>query len=397
MRKILALMLALCVTLAMTPVLAETGVSGTWYVVMTGLTVATFELNEDGTCTSVSEMNGAEQKLEGTWTQENEKVTIFINDQTLPLVLDGDTLTFNMEDLAAMGLDQSGLTGGMDPSMFSSLIRISREPGLATQAEFSAYQENGTVPEGKTKEEMDAVQLQVMSSFMLLMGSAGSLVGEQGQEPAQEQPGPELTVLEDNFYVREGYETREGLYLARVQNNNDVTVSLYGGSLILLDTDGHETGSSEYLGTTGSTYLEPGEVTFVSLMAEIADGASVESYTAHLSTSLDSVYLMKDTSLEISPAELRVKTVGDDTFYSVAAPFTNTTDQPMTGISAVIAIRDSEGRLIDLVTPGLYGNELAAGSTIILVDDLDSRVMGYCESNGLTLGQTETLAWTAVE
>ena len=63
MRKILALMLALCVTLAMTPVLAETGVSGTWYVVMTGLTVATFELNEECTWTSVSGMNGAAQKL----------------------------------------------------------------------------------------------------------------------------------------------------------------------------------------------------------------------------------------------------------------------------------------------------------------------------------------------
>ena len=45
MKKILALILALCLALAAVPVLAEDDLSGTWYMVMMGLTAGTFELN----------------------------------------------------------------------------------------------------------------------------------------------------------------------------------------------------------------------------------------------------------------------------------------------------------------------------------------------------------------
>ena len=392
MKKILAVMMTLCMMLGMTTVVAEATVSGTWYLVMTGLTVATFELNEDGTCAVMPEMNGTETKLEGTWTQDQDRVSIVVNDQTLPLVLDGENMTFNMEDLAAMGLAQSGLPGaGTDPSILNGLIRISREPGLVTSAEFSAYQADGTLPEGKTKEDMDAAQAQIMSSLMLLMGGAGAQ-GEQGM--AQEQPGPELTVVEDNFFIREGYdETEEGVYLAKVQNDHDAAVTLTEGTLTLLDAEGQEIARSDYFGTTGSLYLEPGEATYVSLMAEVADGSLVKSHTVRLNTILGSGYQPKDTRLEVSAPELKANRIGDYTEWRVSTTFTNTTDQPMTGINAAVAVRDSEGKLIDVVLLGLHGNELAAGSTIILVDGLDSRVANYCAGNGTTPDQTEALAW----
>ena len=390
MKKILALMLTMCMMLAMTPVLAEAAASGTWYLAMAGLTVGTLELNGDGTCTMTADTDGAEQSMAGTWTQEENKVSIEINDQTLLLVLDGESLTFNVEDMAALGLEQSGLLGsGMDLSALSDLIRLSREPGLISQREFSAYQENGTLPEGKTKEDMDAIQLQIMGSLMSLMAGAGSMMGEA---TAQEQPGPDLTVLDENFYVPDTYEeTQEGIYLAKVQNDSDETVTLTSGSLILLDENGNEISQSEFLGTAGSTYLEPGEVTFVSLTAEVPNGAEVKSYTVHLETTINSLFAMKDAILEASASELRAEQEGGFTSYNVAVTFTNTTDKPMTGIGAAVAVRDSEGKLIDIVTPGLYGNELAAGSTIILVDTLNSCAVEYCESNGITLSQTEAL------
>jgi len=49
MKKTLALMLVLCMMLASIPVLAETDFTGTWYLVLTGITCGTFELNADGT------------------------------------------------------------------------------------------------------------------------------------------------------------------------------------------------------------------------------------------------------------------------------------------------------------------------------------------------------------
>ena len=396
MKKMLALLLALCMALGMTTSLAEADASGTWYLVMTGLTVATFELNGDGTCALTVDLEGTEQKMEGSWTQEGDKVTIVANGQTMPLVLDGGNLVFSAEDVAALGLDQSGAIGaGMDLSVLTALIQISREPGLLTQSEFSAYQQNGTLPEGKTKEDMDAIQAQMMTSLMTLMGSAGALM--EGQDPSQEQPAPELTVLEDNFYVRAGYETQECVYFAKVQNNSDVTVILSNGTMSLLDESGIEIGRSEYMGSTGSRYLEPGEISFVSLMAEVPDASLVKNHEVHLETANVSPYETKDVALEGSGAELRVEDSYGFTSYYAAVTVTNTTDQPMTGISAAIAVRNSEGKLIDIVTPGLYGNELAAGSTIILVDSMDSRAADYCAENGVTPGEVEALVWVAVE
>ena len=49
MKKILAFLLALCMTMAAVPVTAEGDASGSWYLVVIGLTAAEIELNADGT------------------------------------------------------------------------------------------------------------------------------------------------------------------------------------------------------------------------------------------------------------------------------------------------------------------------------------------------------------
>lgn len=390
MRKTLALLLTLCLLLASTPVLAEEDASGTWYLVMLGMTAGTFELNADGTCAVDVSSDDGEQSLEGAWTQEEGNVSMTINDETLSLVYDGANLLFNAEDLAALGLDQSDIAGaGADLSVLSSLIQISREPGKITTAEFSAYQENGTLPEGKTEEDMAAIQEEMMSAFMALLDTAVGTFEE-------EEPGPELTVVEENFYVREGYWSQEGYYLAKVQNDNDVAVFLSNGSMVLKDAQDNEIGQAEYLGNTGSCYLEPGEATFISMYADINEGDVVESYAVNLSTSLQS-YQSPDTSLDVSAAELRVKEEEYGTYYYTAATITNPTEESLANISAVLAVRASDGKLIDLSTSGLYQNELAAGSTITLVDVLDSRTAEYCANNGITPEQVEALAWIPVE
>ena len=76
MKKVLALMLVLCLVLASIPALAETDFSGTWYLIMADITCGTFELNADGTCVGTTAAAGEEKKLEGTWSAEENTVTV---------------------------------------------------------------------------------------------------------------------------------------------------------------------------------------------------------------------------------------------------------------------------------------------------------------------------------
>ena len=386
MKKMLALLLSLCMLLTALPVLAEEDASGTWHIVMLGMTVGTLELSADGTCSLITSDEGEEAPVEGTWTQDGEKITVDANGSTLPLTYDGTNLLFDIEGLAALGVDTSSLGEGMDPSMLSSLIQISREPGKITAAEFSAYQADGTLPEGKTEEDMQTIQAEMMSFFLSMMGNADLGTGVSGEAPA-----PELTIVEENFYVREGYGSQEGYYIAKVQNNTEEPAYLSQGTLTLTDAEGNEIGKAEYLGTSGSSYLEPGEATFVSLTADIPEGAEVAGYAAELQPTAVS-YQTPDTAVEVSSAELRTEE-GYFTNYLAAATVTNTTDGPLSRLTAIMALRASDGKLVGLTTSGLYYNELAAGSTITLIDSLDSRVVDYCTANNLTPSQVEAYAW----
>ena len=391
MKKILSLLLALCMLPAAIPAAAEEDVSGTWYIIMMNLTVGTMELNADGTCSLSVSNAGEEMSAEGTWTQEGEKLSVHVNDNTLPLTFGGDQLLFDAEGIAALVGSSSLGAPGMDLSVLSGLIQISREPGFITAAEFSAYQENGTLPEGKTEEEMQTFQAEMMSAVMLLMGSMNA--DGSGSGAADEAPAPDLTILEDNFYVRDSYDGQEGIYIAKVQNNNDVPAYLSGGTMTLRDAEGNEVGMADYLRSTGSCYLEPGEITFLSITADVNEGASVDSYDVDLQSSSIS-YQAPDTALEVSAAELRVEEEYDTSYYA-AATVTNTTENTLAHIYAIIAVRDEEGKLLDLANAGLYQNELPAGSTVILVESLDSRAGDYCTKNGLTPSQVEAYAWIA--
>ncbi len=388
MKKFLALMLVLCMALAAIPALAETDFTGTWYLITIGQTAGIFELNADGTCAATLYANTEEQKMEGTWSADGDVVTITAQEQALPMTFDGTDLILGEAALTAFG--GSSIPEGMDISMFSSLIKFSREPGKITTAELNAYNNDGTIPEGKTKEDMDAAVAEMQVMIMSLLSGMGvDLSGAAGQDtPEAALP---LTVVEENFYVRKSWgDNLEGCYIAKVANENDAPLSISDALLILKDADGNEVGRTEYLGRSGSRYLEPGEASFVSIRADVAEGSTVATYEASFGTSANSYG--KDTQIEASNAELRVKE-GYWTTYYVAATITNASDAPLSQASVVIALKDSEGKLLDLATSGLYQNELAAGSTITLIDSIDSSTVDYCTENGIQLGSVEAFGW----
>ena len=126
MKKIFALILTVCMVLGAVSAQADTDFSGTWYFLSMGLTIGTFELNADGTCTLDVASGEEEIKYEGTWNAEGNVVTLTIDDQPLPMTYDGTELTVGEEAMALLG---GSSIGEMDPSLLGNMMKISREPG----------------------------------------------------------------------------------------------------------------------------------------------------------------------------------------------------------------------------------------------------------------------------
>lgn len=396
MKKILALMMALCMALAAVPALAESEVAGSWYLISMGMTAASIELNENGTCVITATNKGVEEKREGTWTQDGETVTLTVDDQGLPLTYNGTDLVLGNEAVALLGGDDmaAAISGGIDLTALEGLMKISREPAAITVAEFDAFQSDGTLPEGKTQEEMEKIQQEVqmlaISLFAGMMGGNGGEITGIGDTGVTAE-APELTISDENFYVRESYFGQEAVYLAKVENKTEAPFWINDGTCAIKDADGNEIAKREYLGTCGSRYLEPGEVSFVSFVVDLQEGTTAASYDVDIKTSASG--FSKDQAVDVGNVELRTKEGFSGTDYYTAVSVTNAGEEPVAYLNVVVMTKDSEGKMLDVSDSSLGMNELAAGSTVILVDDIPSAVAKYCDANGLTLGEMEAYAW----
>ena len=390
MKKILALILVLCLALTALPVVAENDLSGTWYLVLAGMSCGTFELNADGTFTGESGSGEEVKKTEGTWSADGDQVTLTVDSAPLVVSYDGSDLILSTDTETLSAMDISTLDG-IDMSMLSGLIKFSREPGKVTPAEFAVYMADGTVPEGRTKEDLDAVtaELMVLLTSFAAEVDTGDLAGFDPESAAASKP--ELTIVEENFYTCESYFGLEAVYIAKVQNNNESPVYIDSGSLTLKDADGSEVGKREWFGTSGSRYLSPGEISYVSFRADIEEGVTVAGYDKQINAS--TATYGEDTAIELCNVELRSQEMYSSVSYYTAASFTNTSEEPLSGVEVLFVLKDSEGRMIELGTRGLGMLELGAGSTITMVNDVSSSVVKYCEANGLALGEVEAVAW----
>ena len=112
MKKLLSLILVICMACMMIPAMAE-GTAGTWYLVemvTNGVTINPAEmgmnwsltLNEDGTADNRMEMMGEVQEKSGTWTQEGDTVTVTIDDSPVAFQLADGKLTADMDGQTAV-------------------------------------------------------------------------------------------------------------------------------------------------------------------------------------------------------------------------------------------------------------------------------------------------------
>ena len=90
MKKLISLILILCMACMLIPAMADTDVTGTWYASMMGIPM-TMTLNADGTGTMISPVQGGEAPA--AWTMEGDKITITVNDSPATGTVTADAIT----------------------------------------------------------------------------------------------------------------------------------------------------------------------------------------------------------------------------------------------------------------------------------------------------------------
>ena len=108
MKKLISLVLILCMACMLVPAMADDSLLGTWYLkeAVSGETTIpaaslgmsmTFEFKEGGSVDLISAYADESETQTGTWTQEGSVVTVTIDGQTAPLTLADGVLTLDQE------------------------------------------------------------------------------------------------------------------------------------------------------------------------------------------------------------------------------------------------------------------------------------------------------------
>lgn len=372
MKKLTAMLLALCMLLAVVPALGEgESAAGNWYMSLADVTLGYILLNEDGTAV----VNiASEDDIPGTWTQDGATVTITAQNQPIDFAFDGTSLSSPMFPLS-----------------------LTREEGRLPLNVISAMMagEEYTLPEGMTELDMTTIAMNFVAEYTKIMEQASDTegTGDTGASVA-EQPAateaPIVTIEKSTFLVAESYSGYRGRYIARIKNENDVPLFLTGGSMQVFDKDGNQVAEASYLSNTGSKYLEPGETSFVSMYADLESDGEY-TYQANIETKTES-YRSTDVALKTSDP-VYVKVEGEYNSDLIKATVINETDAPLAGIQMVMVLVDADGNLLDLETQDLYRNELGAGSSITLVSSVDDRIRAFYQTNGLEPVAVEAYAW----
>ncbi len=361
MKKLFAILLALGLLFSALPALAE-DFSGMWYLNLTDVDLGYFQLNEDGTMAGDVTGTGP---IEGTWSSTDASVTLVVVDDD-PLVLAWDGATLYSAKLP---------------------IPVIREQGSVPASVIQALENGKTpeLPEGMTEEQVQAVYEAFESEFERLQEVA---LEARQQARLAESAEYKVDILAENFYVMEEYSSLRGYWLAKVINMNSVPVYLRDGALKVLDAEGNQVGEATYLSTTGSRYLEPGEISFVSMRADIeGDGADL-TYDASIETTIRSY--ITDAALPLADADF--EPLDPDSTSYMRTTVTNDTDKPVS-VNAVFALEDADGTPWLISDEEVYNHELTPGSSLILKSSVYTSFAEFIRQKGIAITTIETYAW----
>ena len=366
MKKITALLLALCMLLAVVPVLGEESPAGNWYMSLADVTLGYILLNDDGTAI----VNVASQEdISGTWTANGDIVTITAQNQPLDFTFDGSSLSSDVFPLS-----------------------LTREEGRLPMSVITKMMsgEEYELPEGMTELEMTSIAMNFVAEYTKIMENSSTGSSSTTSTGTASSGPAEATVLKDSFKIVKSYSGYTGLYIAKLQNETDKPLFVTDGSMQLTDKDGKNVGEAKYLYPTGSKYLEPGEITFVAMQADLEDNIEV-NVAKHVDTKFDSYYNTDYAVTVENPTYVKGTSEYDSDLMRVTV--VNDSDEFLPGIEAVLVLEDADGNLLSISTESLYRYELGPHSSITLVAYVDNKIRDYCAENGIEPTTVEAFAW----
>lgn len=360
MKKLAALLLTLIMLLAAVPALGD-GPSGNWYMNLAEVTLGYIFLNEDGTAV----VNiASEEDMQGTWSAEGDAVTVTVGGDPLTFAYDGESLS-----AAEFPLALSRTEGKLPMSVVTSMMGG----------------EEYTLPEGMTDADVAVIAMNFLSEYTNLMQQQSDSAA-----PAAPPEEAKVTILQENFRVIPSYSGFSGVYIAKVKNETEAPVFITDGSMKLTDKSGNAAGEAKYLYPTGSLYLEPGEISFISMQADMTEDVEVDVDTDIVVKYND--YRDTDIAMTVeNPTFVKGKGEYDSDMMRVTVA--NSSDAPLPGIEAAVVLEDAEGNLLYMATESLYRYELGPNSTITLVSSVDNRVRDYLAANGIEPVAVEAIAW----
>ena len=379
MKKLTALLLALCMLLAVVPALGE-DFSGTWYMVLEDVNVGTLEMNADGTFSLTVQAGEEANSIEGTWEATDAGVTLTANGDPAEALYDAEAGTLT---IAKLPIPMQREKGKYEVQLMMDVLDVSK----ANEVE---------LPEGVTYLDAATTALAFvmkLNELKGILGGTGTETGtgtEDGGAPdATEAPagGTGVDILAENFVVTESYSGYDGTYIAKVQNNTGSPLWLTGGSLVVKDASGNLVGTREYLSTCGSKYLEPGEISIATMQVELeADG----EYTYEK--------VIKAEAKSWSGPDAAV-TVTDPAYVEgkydsklLQATVTNDTEQNLPDVEIAFLLSDENGLPLALVTNTLYNTELCPNSSLVVKSNVYTKVAEYFAAKSI-IPAVEAFAW----
>ena len=169
MKKLISLILILCMTCMLIPAMAEDDILGDWYMIEmkmgdTAYNLADmgmsmmFAIKEDGTVTLTTEMMGEKTEQNGTWTLDGTTITITIDDQPQSgtfadgkIILEGDGQVGTLSKEAPVATEKAKAVAAESEDAFIGTWTLSAMDmmGARVTAEQAGYTGTVTIEAGK--------------------------------------------------------------------------------------------------------------------------------------------------------------------------------------------------------------------------------------------------------
>jgi hypothetical protein len=199
----------------------------------------------------------------------------------------------------------------------------------------------------------------------------------------------EKSVTQKNFYAMDSSFSTYGYLFAKVENVGDEAIYLDSGKLVVFDSNDEIIETSDYV-SAYPRYLEPGEYAYVrdwSILDVNAD--AVADYKFSIGT----------TNVYNTTTRFACETGYDpgDTDYTyddyMYATFTNTSDETVYGVYAVLALLDADGNILDVSYDVANSFGVHAGSTVTMRVSVDSDIVEYLQENKIEPTSVDALIY----